>query len=89
MPSDIISCILHDAEMIRVASRSMTRTFQSLRSFCRTESQRNISLINSIQSKCLVQREQGGDEEIFLLAPTSFCRLDVAILFSGMKKKME
>ena len=47
MPSDMISCILHDAEMIRVARRSMTRTFQSCRSFCRTDSQRNISLINS------------------------------------------
>jgi hypothetical protein len=47
IPSDIISCILHDADIILVAKRSITRTFQSLRSFCRTDSHRNISLINS------------------------------------------
>jgi hypothetical protein len=47
MPSDMISCILHDADIMRVARRSMTSTFQSLRSFCRTDSHRSISLISS------------------------------------------
>jgi hypothetical protein len=43
----MISCILHDADIILVAKRSITRTFQSFRSFCRTDSHRNISLMSS------------------------------------------
>jgi hypothetical protein len=57
MPSDMMSCILHEDEMILVARRSMTRTFQSCRSFCRTDSHRSISLISSTRERDLVAGE--------------------------------
>ena len=79
IPSDMISCILHDAEIIRVASRSMTRTFQSPRSFCRTDSHRNISAINS-KRRSLENPDDFDFFQFTVLVPTNFCRLDAVVI---------